>query len=89
MFSRHVRFLKRESYNAARRLVSSYKKSAVRIADNPYQFPIADDLDAPGIPPDTYRKCLFEERYKALFRIEGSSVFIIAVVDARMENLSL
>jgi plasmid stabilization system protein ParE len=71
MFSGHVRFLKRDSPNAAHRLVLSYKKSIARIADNPFQFPIADELDIMGIPPDTYRKCLFGGHYKALFRLEG------------------
>ena len=79
--------MKRESTNAAQRLVSSYKKSLGRIADNPYQFPIADDLDVPGIPPDTYRKCVFEERYKALFIVGEGEVFVDAVIDTRMENL--
>jgi plasmid stabilization system protein ParE len=86
MFSGHVRFLKRDSPDAAHRLVLSYKKSIARIADNPFQFPIADELDILGIPPNTYRKCLFGGRYKALFRLEGEEAFIIAVVDSRAEN---
>ena len=85
-FSEHVRFLKRESPSAARRLVSSYKKSIARIADNPLQFPMADELDVPNVQPNIYRKCLFEERYKALFIVEGGDVLVDAVIDSRMGN---
>jgi plasmid stabilization system protein ParE len=86
MFYEHLRFLKHESHGAAHRLVSSYRKSVARIADNPFQFPIADDLDLPGIAPNTYRKCLFESRYKVMFRLEENKAIIIAVIDSRMEN---
>ncbi|MCL1908697.1 MAG: hypothetical protein FWG12_04945 [Holophagaceae bacterium] len=88
-FSGHVKFLKRESINAAKRLVSSYKKSIARIADNPFQFPFADELDVPNMPLKTYRKCLFEERYKALFQVGEGEVFVDAVIDSRMENIDL
>jgi len=87
MFHEHLRFLKRESHSAANRLVSSYRKSVARIADNPFQFPIADELDLPGIAPNTYRKCLFESRYKVLFRLEENIALIIAVIDTCMENV--
>jgi plasmid stabilization system protein ParE len=89
MFSGQVRFLKRESPSAAHRLVLSYKKSLNRIAENPFQFPFADELDVPDIPRNTYRKCLFEERYKALFQVGEGEVFVDAVIDSRMENKDL
>jgi plasmid stabilization system protein ParE len=85
----HVEFLWQVSPSAADRLDLSYKKSLARLADNPFQFPIADELDAPNLPPDTYRKCLFEKRYKALFLVRESEVFVIAVIDARRENKEL
>jgi hypothetical protein len=86
MLSGHVRFLKRESFGAAQRLVSRYKESIARIAANPFQFPFADGLDVQGIPPNTYRKCMFEDRYKALFLVREGDVFLDAVIDSRMEN---
>jgi plasmid stabilization system protein ParE len=89
MFSEHVRFLKRESPSAAQRLVSGYRKSLQRLAENPLQFPVADQLDVQDIPPNTYRKCLFEDRYKALFRLEGNEVLVVAVIDSRRENTSI
>jgi len=66
MLLSHTEFLIRVSPVAARRLLSDFRKTAKRLAENPFQFPFADELDAPGIPPETYRKCLFEDRYKAL-----------------------
>lgn len=86
MFSEHVRFLNQECPSAADRLVVSYKKALMRIADNPFQFPVADELDIPGLPSNIFRKCLFEDRYKALFRLEEKEVFIVSVVDSRREN---
>jgi len=86
MFSVHLRFLQRDSLNAAQRLLSRYKKSLARIADNPFQFPIADELDIPSIAVGVCRKCLFEDRYKALFQLGGNEAVIIAVIDSRMEN---
>ena len=89
MLLSHTEFLARVSPAAARRLLASFKKSAGRIEENPFEFPFADDTDAPGIPPETYRKCLFEERYKALFLVEGYDVYIDAIIDCRQENVDL
>ena len=89
MLLQHTEFLARVSPTAARRLINSSNEVKVRLADNPYQFPFADGLDVPGIPPETYRKCLFAGRYKALFLIEGNDVFIDAVIDCRKENTNL
>jgi len=89
MLLQHTEFLTQVNPAAARRLISSLKKLKSRLSDNPYQFPFADDLDVPGIPPETYRKCLFEKRYKALFLIEGNDVYIDAIIDCRQENKNL
>jgi len=67
MLLEHVDFLAQVSVEAAERLMSQFDRAVERIGDNPYQFPIADDLDVPYLPPKLYRKCLFERRYKALF----------------------
>ena len=85
----HSDFLWQVSPHAADRLELSFKKSLNRIADNPFQFPYADEIDFPNLSPDTFRKCLFEGRYKALFRLEGNEAFIVAVIDSRMENIDL
>jgi plasmid stabilization system protein ParE len=82
----HTEFLTRVSPVAARRLLSDFKKTIARLAADPYQFPFADEFDAPGIPEKTYRKCLFVTRYKALFLIDNNDVFIDAIVDCRQSN---
>ena len=89
MLLEHADFLAQASLNATDRLLSRFGQIIARIADNPFQFPFADGLDVLGIPQNTYRKCLFEDRYKALFRLEESHAFIVMVVDTRMENTDL
>ena len=82
----HIAFLARVSPAAARRLLTDFKKAKLSLTENPFKFPFADKLDAPGIPTETYRKCLFDKRYKALFLIEGNVVNIDAIIDCRQEN---
>jgi len=89
MLTTHTKFLANVSPNTARRLLADFKASTKRIADNPFQFPYADEMDAPGIPPETYRKCLFDGRYKALFLVEGYDAHIDAIIDCRQENKDL
>ena len=89
MLLSHTEFLIRVSHAAARRLLFDFRKTIERLAENPFQFPFADELDAPGIPLKVYRKCLLENRYKALFLIENNNVFIDAIIDCRQENKNL
>ena len=89
MLLQHTEFLARVSPAAARKLISTIKDVYAKLAENPYQFPFADELDVPGIPSDTYRKCFFGGRYKAIFLIEGNAVFLDAIIDCRQENKNL
>jgi plasmid stabilization system protein ParE len=89
MLLSHSRFLAQVSPAAAGRLLLGFRKMTRRLADNPYQFPFADELDAPGLPMETYRKCLIDKRYKCLFLVEGRNVYIDAVIDCRQENKDL
>jgi plasmid stabilization system protein ParE len=89
MLDEHADFLAQVSFDAAIRLLSQFEKIIARLAENPFQFPIADELDVPNIPPNTYRKCLFEKRYKALFKVGEGEVFVDAVIDSRRENKDL
>ena len=89
MLLRHTDFLAQVSPIAARRLVADAKNVASRLAINPYQFPYADELDVPGVPLETYRKCIFGGRYKAIFIVEGNNVYIDAIVDCRQNNINL
>ena len=83
MLLRHVEFLARVSIPAAKRFREEFKKVVRDMADNPYQFPYEADMN---LPADTYRKALFAKRYKALFLLEGETVYLDAVVDCRQDN---
>ena len=85
----HVEFLTQVSPKAARMLVLEFKKVKDRLSDNPFQFPLADEFDVPGITPGKYRKCLFFGRLKVIFLIESKDVFIDAIIDCRQENSDL
>jgi len=89
MLFTHLEFLKQSSIPAANKLINHFEKSINRIEENPFAFPFADEWDVPNIPPDTYRKCLFYERYKAIYIIEGLTVHIDAIIDTRQENARL
>ncbi|MCL1884109.1 MAG: type II toxin-antitoxin system RelE/ParE family toxin [Defluviitaleaceae bacterium] len=82
----HTEFLAQVSPTAARRLLADFKKVTKMLANDPFLFPFADDLDVQGIPLDTYRKCLFDKRYKAIYLVEGSEVYVDVVVDCRQGN---
>jgi len=89
MLLSHTEFLARVSPSAARRLLADFRKATKQLAENPLMFPFADELDVPNIPLSTYRKCLFDKRYKAIYLIEGDNVYIDAVIDVRQENAEL
>ena len=89
MLLTHTEFLSRVSLIAAHRLLADFKKITSSLTENPLRFPFADDLDVPGIPLKTYRKCLFDGRYKALYLIEGNEVYIDSIIDTRQENKGL
>ena len=89
MLLSHTKFLTKVSPSAAKRLLEDFRKVINSLANNPFQFPIADTLDVPNIPPETYRKCLFDGRYKTLFLVEDDNVYIDAVIDCRQENNNL
>ena len=76
----HVSFLSRVSIPAAKRFRKDYAEVLDRLGKNPFQFPFDAD---PNLPSDLYHKALFSKWYKALFIIEGSTVYLDAVVDCR------
>lgn len=81
MLKNHILFLARVSINAARRLRKEYAEVLDALEENPYQFPPEEDMDL----PDEYRKALFGKRYKAVFSVEASTVYLDAIVDCRQE----
>jgi plasmid stabilization system protein ParE len=90
MLLAHTEFLSRVSPASARNLIAHIREAKNSLAENPLQYPFADELDAPGIPLETYRKRLVDKRYKLLFAIEGDNeVLVDAIVDCRQENKDL
>lgn len=76
----HIEFLARVSIPAAKAFRNAYAEIVREIGANPFQFPAETD---PNLPDGLYRRALFAKRYKALFIVEGSTVFLDAVVDCR------
>jgi len=89
MLVAHTEFLAKVSPNAARRLLADFRKATNALAASPFQYPFAEEIDAQGIPAETYRKCLFDGRYKALYLVDGDTVHIDAIIDCRQENKTL
>jgi len=89
MLIAHTEFLARVSIPATRKLLKEFRKVTKTLEDNPLQYPFADEMDVPGISLETYRKCLFDGRYKAICLVDGDMVYIDAIIDCRRENKTL
>lgn len=83
MLVRHARFLANVSVPAAKGLTKDFSKVLNALEDNPFQFPVETEYE---LPPGQYRKALFCKRYKALFSVEGDTVYLDAVLDCRQDN---
>lgn len=83
MLLRHVEFLARVSLPAAKQFRKEFASLLEELRQNPYQFPWETD---PNLPEHVYRKALFFKRYKALFTVEESNVYLDAVVDCRQDS---
>lgn len=83
MLLRHVAFLSRVSLPATKKFRNEFEEILKRLEKNPFQFPFSDD---PNLPEGVYRKALFCKWYKALFCVDGNTVYLDAVVDCRMDN---
>jgi hypothetical protein len=53
MLISHTEFLSRVSIPAAKRLLADFLKSTEALSVNPFYCPFADEIDVPGIPPET------------------------------------
>ena len=83
---KHVEFLARVSIPAAKAFRAEFADLLIQLAENPFQFPAETD---PNLPDGMYRKALFAKRYKALFMVDGSNVYLDAVVDCRQDTKAL
>ena len=73
MILEHVPFISRGSVPAAKRFRTEFAELTCRLSDNPYQFSVLED---PNLPRDIYRKALFAKWYKAVFYVDGDTVYI-------------
>ena len=55
-----------------------------QVKSNPFLYPFDGDEN---LPPEKYRRAVFAKWYKALFWVDGNTVYIDAVCDCR-EDLS-
>ena len=78
----HASVLARVSLPAAKRFRTAFWQTLGRLRDNPYQFPLDPLFNKLNMK---YRNALFEGRYKILFTIEGSEVFVDSVIDCRQQ----
>ena len=86
MLLRHTEFLSRVSIPAARKLLAAFKELIGNLEDNPFLYQVDDD---PNLPSGKYRRALFLERYKVLYCIEETTVYVDAVVDCRQDPAQL
>ena len=85
----HAEFLARVSPAIARSLLSEFKAVINKLSKDPSQFPLADEIDVPGILPGKYRKCMFADFYKALFQVKDSFIYVDAIIDCRQESINI
>ena len=83
---KHVEFLARVSIPAAKAFRSEFAEILTQLEENPFLFPPETD---PNLPAGLYRKALFAKRYKALFSVDGTNVYLDAVVDCRQDTKEL
>ncbi len=78
----HARFLANVSVPAANRLIDTFIEMTGDLAFMPERNPW---LEHDAIPFQRYRKVLFEKHYMTLYELQGSIVYIKAVVDCRQD----
>ena len=66
--------------------IRMHRELLERLEQNPMQFPVEEDLN---LPSGQYRSALFAKRYKAVFMVEGSTVYLDAVLDCRQDHSNL
>lgn len=83
---KHTEFLAKVSVPAAKAFRNAFAQILAELETNPLRFPMETD---PNLPKGLYRKALFAKRYKALFSVAGSTIYLDAVVDCRQDTRHL
>ena len=89
MLMGHAVFLAKDNPSASVKLIDIFDECLDKIEANPLVYQFADERDVPGIPPKTYRRCIFKRYYKIVYRVDGQMIKVTAVIDARAENKGL
>ena len=84
MLRRHILFIANVSIPRAERFADEFEGVVGQLKSNPFLFPYDTD---DNLPPGKYRRAVFGKWYKALFRVDGDTVYVDAVCDCR-EDLS-
>ena len=84
MLRRHILFISNVSISRAERFADEFESIVKELKRDPFLYPFDADEN---LPPEKYRKAVFGKWYKALFWVEGDTVYLDAVCDCR-EDLS-
>ena len=76
----HLTFLKNVSPEAAKNLKRDVFSIAESLSLFPERFP---EISAPTGIATTVRKCVIQKRYILLYGVEGESIFVLRLLDAR------
>lgn len=80
LLRRHTLFISNVSISRAERFLNEFEGVVTQLKSNPFLYPFETDEN---LPPEKYRRAIFGKWYKALFRVEGDTVYLDAVCDCR------
>ena len=79
----YVSFISNVSLSAAQTFVDEYESILRRIEDNPLQFQVDTSFENPA----GYRRAVFAQWYKCVFKVYGTNVYVDAIVDCRQSEI--
>lgn len=80
MLRRHMLFISNVSIRRAELFADEFESLLKQLKTNPFLFPLDEDEN---LPQGKYRKALFAKWYKALYWVDGDTVYLDAVCDCR------
>lgn len=80
MLLKHLELLRRMGFAALKKFRDEFEYLLRCLGENPMQFSLEEELH---LPEGAYRSALFANRYKAIFLVEGDSVYLDAILDCR------
>ena len=80
MLRRHVQFIPNVSIHRAELFTDEFASVVETLKENPFLYPYETDKN---LEEKKYRKALFAKWYKALYWVDGETVYLDAVCDGR------